>query len=81
MGLGPQVVVLICIISAGFTVLCGWAMTRFFFTTVEPPIAPSAEQAAYMRETRLRNQALNHFEARFGMGKMPDGPARAATPL
>lgn len=66
-----QVIVLIVVVAAGASVLCGYAVTRFFFS--DPPRQNGVDangefsQAAYMREVRLRNQ--DNVAAVMGFGR------------
>ncbi|KAK4503592.1 hypothetical protein PRZ48_004507 [Zasmidium cellare] len=66
-----QVVVLAVVAAAGASVLCGYAITRFYFT--DPPrqnvdgANGEFSQAAYMRDVRLRNQ--DGIAAVMGLGR------------
>lgn len=67
MGVSNNGVVVIVIIAAGFTLLVGISITRFFSSDRSgDPSAfrePSLEQATYMRSVRERNLALIQQEA------------------
>lgn len=66
-----QVIVLGVIAGAGAAVLCGYAITRFYFKDPPSKNADGGEgdfnQAAYMREVRLRNQ--DTIAAVMGLGR------------
>ncbi|KXT05695.1 hypothetical protein AC578_5634 [Pseudocercospora eumusae] len=55
--MNAQVVVVCVIVGAGAAVLIGYATTRYFFSNTSNSDGPTDEfnQAAYMREVRLRN--------------------------
>ena len=77
-GLTHQETVLVCIFGAGFGVLIGYAMFRFRQPKKDEIKDIGSEQAVYMREVRLRNKGMNHFEAmetgRAGRGKQNYAP-------
>jgi hypothetical protein len=60
MGVSNNGVVVIVIIAAGFTLIVGISITRFFSSdrSADPSAfrEPSVEQATYMRSVRERNQ-------------------------
>jgi len=67
MGLSNGVVIILCILGAGFVVICGAAVTKFYFVQKEETFnSYDNDQASYMREVRMRNRADNQFESRYG---------------
>lgn len=56
-------IILICISGAGFGVLLGYAIFRFFMDPTAGIKDFPQEQKDYMREVRRRNKGWNYFEA------------------
>ncbi|KAF7195864.1 hypothetical protein HII31_02744 [Pseudocercospora fuligena] len=75
--MNAQVVVVCVIVGAGAAVLIGYATTRYFFSNTSSSDGPTDEfnQAAYMREVRLRN--VEQIGAMNGYGHRHMARARA----
>lgn len=61
--LPDQVIIILVLLAAAFSVTCGYAISRQFNKDDEGPQAMSPEQESYMREVRKRNQEMNFGEA------------------
>ena len=62
-----SLIILLVILGAAFSVLCGYAFFRFFVNNDKQGLEDIPnEQREYMRDVRRRNKGINYFEARAG---------------